>query len=287
MTYVIHGATGAQGRPVLTALNSDGKPVVALDRNSGNDAAATRVIAADYSSAEQLANAYRGAAGVFIHLPLGSEEVRLRYAHNMVAALADARPDRVVISTSGQIIDSPDSPLMQAAGTALPTLLRGVAELGLSHAIVAPRIYLENLLLPPVIDGIRSRGVLRYPLRADLPVSWASHLDVADVAVKLFERVDFNGVVAVGQYPPVTGDGLARAFSEGLGTNVEYEAITPEEFGSSMIPLVGADTAARIVALYTAIASLSTFSLAPEYSVQHLLEMTPRSTQQWLSDLGI
>jgi hypothetical protein len=52
---------------------------------------------------------------------------------------------------------------------------------GVSHAVYAPELYLANLLMPYVIDSVRERGVLPYPMRADFPVSWASHLDIADV----------------------------------------------------------------------------------------------------------
>ena len=49
----------------------------------------------------------------------------------------------------------------------------------------AHELYLENLLMPYVIDSVRERGVLPYAIRADFPVSWTSHLDIADVAVVL------------------------------------------------------------------------------------------------------
>ena len=68
-------------------------------------------------------------------------------------------------------------------GYAIAILARGIAESGISHAIVAPRHYLENLLLPMVFETVKVEGALRYPVRADLPVSWSSHLDVADGGV--------------------------------------------------------------------------------------------------------
>lgn len=99
MTYVVHGATGAQGKPVLTALKSAGKTAVAVGRQGDVSHAPGKV--ASYDSATQLVDAYRGASGVFVHLPLGREEDRKRYADNILAALAEARPERVIISTSG------------------------------------------------------------------------------------------------------------------------------------------------------------------------------------------
>ncbi|MFK4067024.1 NAD(P)H-binding protein [Streptomyces sp. NPDC029674] len=73
MTYVIHGATGAQGAPVVAALVAAGKPVTALTRNPDAVVDGARVVAASYSSVEELTEAYRGADGVFVHLPVVSE----------------------------------------------------------------------------------------------------------------------------------------------------------------------------------------------------------------------
>ncbi|MDX3240877.1 hypothetical protein [Streptomyces sp. ME18-1-4] len=70
--------------------------------------------------------------------------------------------------------------------------------------MIAPRFFLENLLLPPILDVVRTQGVLRYPLAADFPVSWSSHLDNADVAAALFDRPDITGTIAVEQHPGIT-----------------------------------------------------------------------------------
>ncbi|MGW0472294.1 hypothetical protein [Streptomyces coeruleorubidus] len=94
---------------------------------------------------------------------------------------------------------------------AAAALVSGLADIGVSHAVIAPTFYLENLLMPYVIDTVRERGVLPYPIRVDFPASWASHLDVADAVVALFDRPDITGLVSVGQFPAITGPDLAEA----------------------------------------------------------------------------
>ncbi|GAB3929165.1 NmrA family NAD(P)-binding protein [Kribbella albertanoniae] len=210
MTFVIHGATGAQGAPVVAALVAAGKSVTALTRNPNAVVDGARVVAAGYASAEELTAAYRGAEGVFVHLPMASEEDRRLFARNVVAAVREARPGRVVFSTSGFPVDP-------AIGGAAATLAAELADSGVSTAVIAPELYLENLLMPYVVDSARQRGVLPYAIRADFPVSWASHLDIADVATTLFERTEVTGVVAVGQYPAITGPELAEDFGSRLG----------------------------------------------------------------------
>lgn len=151
MTYVIHGATGAQGAPVASALAAAGRPVVPLARRAGAAAQGPATVAADYSSAQQLTDLYRGAAGVFVHLPLGAEADRVRYAHNIVAAIREASPARVVFSTSG----SGGGGLSEPADSAVSTLTGGLEAGDISYAVVRPRLFLENLLLPQVVGAAR------------------------------------------------------------------------------------------------------------------------------------
>jgi uncharacterized protein YbjT (DUF2867 family) len=281
MTYVIHGATGAQGAPVVAVLAAAGKAVTALTRNA--DAVvdgAQRVVAAGYGSTAELTEAYRGADGVFVHLPVVSEEDRQTYARNIVAAVRAARPARVVFSTSGAPID----PETDGAAAAL---VSGLADIGVSHAVIAPTFYLENLLMPYVIDTVRKEGVLPYPIRADFPASWASHLDIADAVVALFDRPDVTGVVSVGQYPAITGPDLAEAFAAHFVRDVVFEQITPEQFRSSVAPLIGEGPAADVAGAYAAMSRLPDRSITPENSAQKLLGITPRTTHQWLTDIGL
>jgi uncharacterized protein YbjT (DUF2867 family) len=281
MTYVIHGATGAQGAPVVAALATEGKAVTALTRNADTVVdGARRVVAAGYGSTAELTEAYRGADGVFVHLPVVSEEDRQTYARNIAAAVRAARPARVVFSTSGAPIDP-------GTGGAAAALVSGLADIGVSHAVIAPTFYLENLLMPYVLDAVRERGVLPYPIRADFPASWASHLDIADAVVALFDRPDITGVVSVGQYPAITGPDLAEAFGAHFGKDVVFEQITPERFRSSVAPLIGEGPAADVAGAYAAMSTLPDRSITPENSAQKLLGITPRSTGRWLTDIGL
>ena len=168
MTYVIHGATGAQGAPVVSVLTAAGKPVVALTRNADAVVPGARVMTAAYSSVQELTDAYRGAEGVFVHLPVGMEEDRRTYARNIVAAVRAARPARVVFSTSGFPLGSEEGADEENSAS---IVVSGLADSGVSHAVIAPELFFENLLLPHVVAAVRERGVLGYPLPAGFAVS--------------------------------------------------------------------------------------------------------------------
>ena len=287
MADIVHGATGAQGSPILSALTSAGRTAIAAVRHP--EAVPDGIVAwqVDLASEASLASVYEGADGVFIHLPMGAPEAAAAQARAVVEAVAQARPGRVVISTSGQIVDQPGSPLQAAADSPIMTLIDGVTGSGVPTAVVAPRLYLENLLLPVVLDPACQEGVLRYPLPASFPVSWSSHLDVADVVVRLLtDASPTTGTVGVGHRPGLTGPDLAAAFSSHLGREVRFEGITPEAFGELITPLFG-PAAAPVVELYRALNAQDGNTIAEDSSAQELLGLRPRPIEQWLKDLAV
>ena len=287
MADIVHGATGAQGSPILSALTTAGRSAIAAVRHP--EAVPDGIVAwqVDLASAASLASVYEGADGVFIHLPMGAPEAAAAQARAVVEAVAQARPGRVVISTSGQIVDQPGSPLQAPADSPIMTLIDGVTGSGVPTAVVAPRLYLENLLLPVVLGPVREEGVLRYPLPASFPVSWSSHLDVAEVVARLLtDASPTTGTVGVGHLPGLTGPDLAAAFSSRLGREVRFESITPEAFGELITPFFG-PAAAPVVNLYRALNAQDGNTIAEDSSAQEILRLQPRSIGRWLEDLAV
>lgn len=286
MAYIVHGATGAQGFPVLSALIAAGKQAVAAVRTPAGLPEGVDAVSVDLSDADALTVAYTGAEGVFVHLPMDGSDRAPAYVEAITAAVAAARPGRVVISTSGQVVDQPGTPLQAPENSPLATLIRNIIDTGVPTAVVAPRLYLENLLLPVVAGPAAEEGVLRYPLPEAFPVSWSSHLDVADVVVRLLSDTSETGTIAIGHLPGLTGPDLARGFSERLGREVRYEAISPEEFGEMITPLFGAEAASPVIRLYQALNALDGNTIAKANSAQTLLGLTPRTVVSWLGAVG-
>lgn len=287
MTYIVHGATGAQGSPVLSALQAAGKHVVAAVRTTGNVPDGIEVIPVDLANADALTAAYAGAEGVFLHLPMGAPHQAPAYVDAIITAVTAAKPARVVISTSGQIVDEPDSPLQAREDSPIMTLIRKITDSGVSTAVVAPRLYLENLLLPVLAGPAQQDGVLRYPLPETFPVSWSSHLDVAEVVVRLLEDTSVTGTVAIGHLPGLTGPDLAAGFAERLGRDVRFEAITPEGFGALITPLFGPEGSAPVVGLYQALHTQTSNTINEANSAQKLLVLFPRTVGRWLDEVGL
>lgn len=288
MSYIVHSATGAQGSPVVSALTAAGAPVGAITRDRTVRIPGTETVVADMTSVESLIKAYRGAKGVFVHLPAVPGEALRPLARNIVEAMRATTPTRVVISTSGGVVSSSEGETMPAQDTSLSTLITGIADLGISHAVIEPRLFLENLLMPPLIQAVRTQGVLRYPIRADLSVSWASHLDIADAAAALLlERPEITGIVGVGQLPGVTGQNdLAAAYATHLGREMTFESVDPMDFGNAIADVIGEAAAVGVVHLYQRLWEADAHVIETTTSAQQILGLTPRTTEQWLNDIG-
>lgn len=285
MSYIIHGASGAQGAPLLLRLKQAGKSVTAAVHRA-DALVGVPIVMIDNGSVDSLAAAYRGTDGVFIHLPQTSEAQRIEYAHNIAQAVAMAQPKRVVISTSGVVVDEPGSPLQASPESAIAVLIEEVRKTGVSLAIVAPRLYLENLLLPPVYRMVLSDGILRYPLHQDMAVSWSSHLDVAEVCERLLADRSITGVVGIGHLPGLTGAELAAGFAQHLGVPVRFESLAPHDFRALIEPMFGEAAARNVVGFYQVLQDVPKNTIASPTCAQELLGLAPRTVAQWLAGVA-
>ena len=268
--FVVHGATGAQGAPVVSALESTGLPVRGLSRAEGN-----------LDDRDALATAYEGVTGAFIHFPITPDPAApARWAENLAAV---ARPARAVISTSGGVPGDATSPFGARRLAALGDLAERLREAGVAVTVLAPRLFLENLLLPPVRETLAEEGVLAYPVAADRPVAWVSHLDVAEAAVAALTHATPPSFVDVGAVPGLTGAELAAQH----GAAVTYRAMPPVEFGKLLAPILGEGAAAGIQGLYQAVeARPDALAFTAETGTEKLLGVRARSVRDWLAGLG-
>ncbi|WP_244631858.1 SDR family oxidoreductase [Plantibacter sp. CFBP 8804] len=275
--YIVHGATGAQGAPVVTALTAAGFNAIGAVRDVTRIGGPAMVV--DLSSTEALIRAYRGSGGVFIHLPEGRPEDHRAQMTAVSRAIRVARPKRVVMSTSGHAIGP-------GSGSAIAILHHELQAIGVPFAVVEPQISLENLLAPQIFDAALREGVLRLPMHRDVRLRWSSHLDVADTVTQLFHQ-HVGGRVLVGASPGLSGPDIAAGFSRYFEREIAYEAISQDAFLELSAFADGGAVSGQSVVDRLHRAQVQSRATDGSVSAVSLLGLRPRAVHEWLGDLGI
>jgi uncharacterized protein YbjT (DUF2867 family) len=249
-----YGAGGAQGAPVARELLAQGYRVRALVRDPARSgalaAAGAEIVPGDLADLESLRRASQGAGKVFLMLPFSGGGNPLEYAQNAVQAASEAGVSLIVLNTSGQTPRAPSGFPMLDYRIHLEALLRGS---GVPSVILRPTAYMENFLGPWVLPRLHAENVVAYPVGAERPTSWIAAADLGRLVVAALGRLDLAGqAFDVGGPEALTGADIARSFSRGLGREVRYEPISPEDFGAIMGQVMGPEAQAGIVAAYRA-----------------------------------
>jgi uncharacterized protein YbjT (DUF2867 family) len=117
-----------------------------------------------------------------------------------------------------------------------------------------PTGYLGNLSAFFSAPSVVYRDELRYPLPASHVQPWISVEDQAALAVAGLERPDLAGQwLRIGE--KFTGPELAEGLSAGLGRSIRYVPLDPDDFGDSLVPVMGPDLGAALAADYRMLGS--------------------------------
>ena len=176
------------------------------------------------------------------------------YLQNALQAARDTSLPKLVFTTSGptdeRLINSEVSERNIASRDA-------VLSSGVPSVVLKPTAYLENLLQPQMRADIVSNGVIRYPLSASRRVSWTSQQDQAELAIAAMTNQEAVGKsYFISTSEPVTGEELAALLSSHLGRDVQYQGLTPQQFGGGIAAFAGETTGRQLIELYNAIEAL-------------------------------
>lgn len=250
----VHGATGAQGRPLVDQFLTAGHQVRALARNPRDLPSGAHPVAADLSDADSLTEAYRGADTVVVQFPvLFSEEV-LNQAANILKAVSRNEIQHVILNTSGGLPNTRTGiPFLDARAqlrAELPNLVPTVS-------VISPAgLFYEVLADPWSIEG----NEFRHPLPAELPLSWVAAADVATATVDLL--TDPVPVQLISGPEDLTGAEVGAALSEAMGREIHWNAVAVKKYESLMAPHLGAEVAAGVTSAYETMAEVE-FESAP------------------------
>ncbi|MEV4335393.1 NmrA family NAD(P)-binding protein [Streptomyces sp. NPDC049597] len=248
-TVVVHGATGAQGAPVVRHLLAAGHRVRAAVRDPRAPLPpGAEGVAADLNDTASLAAAYAEADAVVVQLPLVfAADTAVAQAESVLAALRKAGVAQAVFNTGGVLADEGVGvPFVDARALMTARLAECVA----TASVVAPaRTYLENLAAPWSAARVRA-GEVAYPLPSDLPVPWVALDDLGATVAELATAPEPPPLQIVAGPQSLTGDQVAAGLSAALGQEVRWKTIAPAEYEQMLTPYLGQEAAAGVAAAY-------------------------------------
>jgi uncharacterized protein YbjT (DUF2867 family) len=230
--FAITGVTGNVGGEMARTLLSNGKPVRAIVRDAAKGKAweelGCEIAVADIGDAAALAEAFRGAEGVFILVPPNFDplpnfpEARATAA-TLRAALEEARPGKVVyLSTIGAQATQEN---LLSQHTLIEQALR---EVSMPITFLRPGWFMENSIWD--VAPAREKGVIPSFLQPlDKPVPMVATSDIGRVAAELIQQ-DWTGNRVVELEGPrrVTPNEVADTFARLLARPVRMEAVPRE-----------------------------------------------------------
>jgi uncharacterized protein YbjT (DUF2867 family) len=252
MKVLSYGATGVQGGPVAEQLLAKGHEVRIVlrhpERAEGLKAKGAGVVQGDLADSKSLEAAHEGVDAVFLLLPFSGGGNPVEYAHNAINAAKQAGVKFIVYNTSGQTPPEPTGMPMMDYRISVEAALK---QSSIPNVIIRPTAYMENLLGPWTLPGIKTKDEVAYPVAANRPTSWIAAEDVAKFVVAAFERPELTGqAFNVGGPEGLTGERIAESFSKALGRKMTYRAITPREFGNMMASIMGPEAGEATATAY-------------------------------------
>ena len=244
----VFGATGAQGGAVAHALLAAGRPIRAFARTPDTASrlvdAGAELVPVDLSKPETVASALHGVSGAFVQIPFAVDPpTHAAYVQAVLDGLRAAGSPPAVFTLSGPV---PTEQTGAAAFEARRAAEAAVRESGLPVVMFTPGGYLGNFLGPWCAPAVVHEDQVPYPLPAGHRQPWISVEDQAALAIAALDRDDFADALAGRTFAvghDLSGREIAAAISEARGRDVRWVAIDPGDFGTALVPVMGAEAA--------------------------------------------
>lgn len=240
MRVAVFGASARPGLAQVRQLRAAGHEVRAISRSVQTMEPDVEVVEADLDDPASLDAACQGVDAVFYTSPtFAGRASAVDRSERLGAAARRAGVARVVYNTTTWHPDSVSGvPTMDHAFLKTEALVAS----GAPVTVIRPSLFMDNLLTAWVKPELLRRGVLAYPHREDLRVSWISLDDVAramvgTLAVPSAEAV--GAVVDIGGPETLTPPDVAARLGVVLGRTVVYERVSEREFGRRLAAIFG------------------------------------------------
>ena len=259
MKIAVFSATGDQGHAQVMALIAAGHHPIAISRNpaAAGFPPGVELRSADYADHASLEAALAGADAVLLNFASTSfhaagPQIMAAEAIGRAAAASDS-VRTLVFNTSMPL---PDRTMGIAAQDARLEMRNRILATGAPAVIVQPVVYLDNLLKAWAWPQIEREGLLYYPHRETLDVSWICHADLAKLMIAAAERRHLAGrIIPVGGPEAIRGPDLARRLGKVWNLPLRFKSMPLETCGEIMASVfkstatLDLDTLAREMAL--------------------------------------
>ncbi|MFF0448499.1 SDR family oxidoreductase [Streptomyces sp. NPDC004609] len=291
MRVAVVGATGFQGGAAARLLVERGHQVRTLSRRPEADRPELPGVtfgSGDLGRYEDVRQLFEGATHAAVVMPLVYQaEKVMRYAQHIAEAARESGVRRLVYNTNTRIPDRTTNVVAFETRRLAETVFReSLARSGVELVVIRPAVYLDNLFSPWNGPALVHEGVLAYPLPADTPTAWISHLDLAEA---VFAALTVDGIAGrvfgIGGSRTVTGAELAECFAQGLGRPVRYVPLEPSVFEQGLAQFLGAESASGVSGVYHYMAS----GVEPELMAGDdgasatALSVKPASVEEWVA----
>lgn len=283
----VFSASARPGMKQVQALREAGYRVRAVSRRDHPGFSGCERVAADLNDDQSLVAACSGSDYVLFTSPSFTDRAKSpEQAAALGRAAKAAGVSRLVYNTTSwhpeQITGVPTMDEVYRRVEAL----RGS---GVPLTVVRPSLFMDNLLTQWVKPELLAEGVLRYPHREDLEVSWICLHDVARAMIATLADPGLEvQTIDIGGPETLTPPDVCKLLSAQLGRPIRYERITPKAFGERLYALFkdvlgpGAETyVADMEQLYLFKIATNPFNVPMDAMQQRLrLQMTPM--RDWL-----
>ena len=229
---LVTGATGKQGGAVVEALLTRGHQVRALTRNSASPAASrlreqgVEIAVGDFNDPDSLVRAARGADAVYAMSTPFEQGAEKEIAQGITVM------DAAKAAGVAHLIYSSVASANRATGIGhfdgKYAVEKHLQASDVPHTIVAPVFFMENLLAPWMLSGLR-QGKLALALPASRSLQQIAVADIGAFVAAVIERSD----AVFGRRFDIAGDELtgeeaAATLSKVTGRKVHYEGFPPD-----------------------------------------------------------
>ncbi|OMF15526.1 hypothetical protein BK131_11750 [Paenibacillus amylolyticus] len=248
-TILVYGASGVQGGAVARLLTSKGVAVRTITRHDKNVTAlqeqGIEAFVGDLSAPETLKDVNSGVSKVFLNMPIEYDTALMKQQiTNAVEAARQANVKLIVVNSNGFL---PEQPTDTQTLDVKREMIEYVQQSGIPTILVKPTLYMENFLIP----GLINNGMLFYPVPADRPIPWISSEDAAQYHYYALTHPELAGQVLLAPGPEaLTGAELGERFTQALGQDITFNSLNYDDFETALSPVMGADQAAGIGGFY-------------------------------------